>query len=230
MPREREEAKAGEEEEMSIVLGLQSFPGANNLVRAFWPHYEKGGFSEIIGIGVSNGNCLWPRPIRTELIGADLYIQADHLPRRLVRSFEHMLLLKSDFICVSEYDCLFFRELPRDLPRGITTHLAGGTPAGCRCKWFAHSPWCMDRDSVMRFVMVGEQIIAEKRCDFSPDCFLGQVCEEAEIPTHFDILKSYSRNSIDNPQWEFEARQAILNGAISVHGVKSEGCLKRITA
>jgi hypothetical protein len=213
---------------MTTCLGLQSYPGANKLVKAFWPHYEKGGFKEIIGIGTTNGSTLWPKPIRTELIGADLYIAGDHLCRRLVRSFEHMLLLNTDFICVSEYDCLFFQELPKELPRGITTHLAGGTPEGCHCKWFAHSPWILDRDSAMRFIMVGEQMIAEKRCDPSPDCFLGQVCEEAEIPTHFDILKSYSRNSIDSPAWEAEAREAIRNGAISVHGIKSVGCLQRI--
>lgn len=213
---------------MNIVLGLQSYPGANEVVKLFWPWYEKGDFKEIIGIGTSNGSTWFPPGIRTELIGADLYIQGSHLPSRLIRTIEHLMLLNSDWLAVAEYDVVFCQPIPRNLPLGLTAHLAGGKPAGCRCNFFVHGPWICDRLTAMEIIRVGNEILAAKEADPSPDCFLGQVAEVAQLRLHTDILKSYSRNTIDSYEWITEARAARLNGAVSIHGVKSSQVLEEI--
>lgn len=214
---------------MSLVLAIQSYPKANDTVARHWEFYERSGAAEIIGIGTSDGGCLWPKPIRTELIGANLYIVGDHLCSRLLRTFEHLLILPHDYLGVAEYDCIFLKPVPPDLPPGLTAHLAGGTPAGCRCKSFFHGPWLADRDTVVRIIRTGYEILDARENDSSPDCFLGQIVERAKIPVNTDILKSYSRNTIEGVEWIREAREAISNGAVSIHGIKTAEVLEAIT-
>lgn len=214
---------------MSIGLAIQSFGGANACVKRHWPYYEKSGVDQIIGIGTTDGKCEWPEGITVENIGADLYCVGAHLPKRFLRTLAFMLnFTKHETLAICEYDTLFFREIPKNLPIGLTAHLAGGKPEGCHCNQFWHGVWCVDRITAQVILEAGHQILQSGRVDPSPDCFIGQIVELAEIPTHNDILKSYSRNTIHGFQWISEARSAIENGAVCIHGVKSNEVLQEI--
>lgn len=213
---------------MSSILGIQSFVGANDAIHRHFPWFEKAGCDEIVGIGTDDGKCWFPAGIRQEQIGANSYINGSHLPVRLLRSFEMLLKTKHDWLVVAEYDVLFFKPLPTDLPKGITAHLAGGKPFNCHCNLFAHGPWIADRETAWNILAVGAKIIESGVVDPSPDCFLGQIIEQGKIPFHSDILKSYSRNTINQWAWIQEARQAIADGAVSIHGIKQKEVLDAI--
>lgn len=180
-----------------LVLGIQSCKSGNAALKRHWPYFECTGADEIIGIGTTSGDTWFPTGIRTELIGADLYIIGAHLPSRLIRTFEHLLMLNSDWVAVAEYDVVFFKAIPRNLPVGLTTHLAGGKMPGAYANQFYHGPYICDREAAIRIIRFGNELLATKKHDASPDLFLGHVCEIAEIPVHTDILGSYSRNTIN---------------------------------
>lgn len=215
---------------MSLIIGVQSCPSGNGALTRHWPFFEKAGADELVGIGTTDGGTTFPEGIRSEMIGANIYISGKHLPRRLIRSFEMLLKTKHDWLCVAEYDVLFMREIPKDLPLGLTAHLAGGKPHNCHCNLFMHPPWIADRETAKRIVEVGNEILKTNEVDPSPDCFLGQIIEKGEITFHSDILKSYSRNTIHPGPWAQEAREARLNGAVCVHGVKGADVLDEIMA
>ncbi|MGB7195338.1 MAG: hypothetical protein WBD81_17930 [Collimonas pratensis] len=213
---------------MSLVIGIQSCPSGNGACARHWPYFEKAGADELIGIGTTCGGTIFPLGVRSEMIGANLYITGKHLPRRLIRSFELLLKTKHDWLCVAEYDVIFLREIPKDLPLGVTAHLAGGKPFDCHCNMFLHGPWICDRETAKIVIAIGHEILQTNEVDPSPDCFLGQIIEKGEIPFRGDILKSYSRNTIHPGQWAQEAREARFNGAICVHGVKDAQVLNEI--
>jgi len=211
-----------------LALAIQTFPRANDALRRHWPNFLKAGADEMLVISTTCGKCWTPDGVLSEMIGADLYITGGHLPSRLLRTFQRLRDTKADWFCVAEYDVLFLKSIPRDLPEGLTAHLAGGKPAGCHCNAFYHGPWCCDRETADTIVQCGYEILASKQFDASPDCFLGQIVEKAQIPVHTDILKSYSRNTIHAP-WDDEALEAVRNGAVCVHGVKTEDVFSKLT-
>jgi len=213
-----------------ITLTIHTFPDANPTVRRHWPYYEKAGADKIILITTNDGGCEVPPGVTHEMIGPSLYIRGRHLPSRLLRTFEHLIsFTKSDWFAVAEYDTLWFKPIPRDLPLGLTSHLAGGKMPGSHCNFFCHNPWIVDRDTACKIVDTGNEILHSGNFDPSPDLFIGHVAEVAGIKVHTDILKSYSRNTIHAP-WDDEALAAIRAGAVCVHGVKTPDVFQKLTA
>jgi hypothetical protein len=212
-----------------LALAIQTFPGANEAFRRHWHHFLKSGADEYIPITTTDGGCWSPEGTIPEMIGANIYIQGAHLPMRLLRTLQRLRETKCDWFCVAEYDVLLLRPIPRDLPEGITTHLAGHKMPGHHCEHFYHNPWVMDRETAEVVVRVGYELIAAKTIDASPDCFLGQIIDKAKIPVHTDILKSYSRNTIHGETWIAEARAAVDAGAVCVHGVKDQQTFDALT-
>lgn len=214
---------------MSICMAIHSYPKANDGLKRHWPYFKRAEADENIIITTTDGGCWVPDDARSIMIGSDMYISNTHLPMRLIRTYEHMLRhTKHDFLVVAEWDCIFFRPIPRDLPTGLTGNMAGGKPQGCRCNFFIHPIWACDRNTAELIVKTGKEIINEGISDSSPDCHMGQVVERAGIPFNKDTL-SYSRNTVDNPVWAEEARQAVKNGALWVHGIKHADILEAVT-
>jgi hypothetical protein len=214
-----------------LSLAVQTYPGANETLKRHWPHFLRAGGDENILVTTTCGLCWVPEGIEQALIGADLYAIGAHLPLRLLHTFQRLKETKSDWFCVAEYDTLFFKPIPRDLPNGLTTHLAGGKMPGAHCSFFVHNPWLVDRDTADIIVQTGYELLKTKAFDPSPDLFLGHVAEIAKIPVHTDILKGYSRNTIHPPPhpWCAEARAAIDAGAVAVHGVKDAATFEALT-
>lgn len=212
-----------------LALALHTFPAANPVLARHWGHFKNAGADEIVAITTTDGGCQVPDECAQEMIGANLYIQSAHLPLRFLRTLKHLLTTKADWFCVAEYDILFFKPIPRDLPEGLTAHLAGHKMPGHHCAHFYHGPWIMDRKTAETMLKAGYQLIEARTVDASPDCFIGQIVEKAGIPVHTDILKSYSRNTIHGETWTMEAVEAVKNGAIAVHGVKTSDVFDALT-
>jgi hypothetical protein len=213
---------------MKLLLAVQTYPGANDVLKRHWPYFLKAGAEKNFVVTTTDGGCWVPSGVEQEMIGANIYITGNHLPLRLLRTLQRMRDEPFNWFCVAEYDVLFLKKLP-NLPSGLTAHYAGGKPEGCHCNSFYHGPYIMDRDTADTIVQAGYEIIKEKMADTSPDCFIGQIVERAGIEVHTDILKSYSRNTIHGEVWTREARQAVDEGAICVHGVKSQQVFDALT-
>lgn len=213
-----------------LALAIQTCPSGNDALARHWTYFKNASADRVAVITTTDGRCRVPENATEEMIGADIYCVGKHLCLRLLRTLQYLRESDCGWFCVAEYDIVFFKPIPRNLPEGMTAHFAGTKPQGCHCNQFFHGPWIMDRDTADEVVKVGYEILALNVYDPSPDCFLGQIVEKAKISTHIDILKSYSRNTIhENHPWIQEARAAAANGAVCIHGVKSALALQQIT-
>jgi hypothetical protein len=212
----------------SVLLAIQSYPGANETVARHWPYYLQAQADEIIGIGTINGACRFPNEVRTYQIGIDSYVNGDHLPRRLVNTIEVCLQhAKHHIIAIAEYDTVFFRPIPRDLD-GVYAHLAGGQLPGRKATRFFHGPWIFDRDSAEVIMRFGNEMLADGDIECgSPDVFFGRMADRFGFSVKSAFLE-YSRNSLDIPHQLEEARQAYRAGAVCIHGVKTEDQLQAL--
>jgi len=210
---------------MKTVLCVQTYPGANATFLRHLPFYRNAGASEILAITTDDRECVVPQGVTEFQTGRNQYIEGRHLSKRLVDTVAAALDRAADRVAVIEYDAIFLREIPADLPAGVHAVLAGGSFPNFKCSRFYHCPWIFDQASAQRFVEMGGEFIEAGEIEHgSPDMFLGLVTECVDIPVH-DLRisqRSYSVNSLDIPHQRMEARQAIKDGALSVHGVKDQ--------
>lgn len=209
---------------MKLLLAIQSYTKANPVVARHWPYYLNAGANEIHGIGTTDGGCVWPEGTVSVEIGANRYISGKHLPARLLDTIQYCLTTDSSHFCIIEYDVLFFSKIPEW--SGIAAHLAGFKLPNSQASFFIHNPWLIDRPTAEILLEVGRQLIAQEwphGCvEGSPDCFLAWVCQEANVPVKFDLMKEFSRNSLDLAGALEDARKARLDGCDIIHGVKSQ--------
>ena len=93
----------------SLALAIHACPSGNATLQLFWPYFQKAGAQETLVIGTTCGLCWVPEGIEQSMIGADIHIRGNHLPLRLLRTFQRLKETKSDWFCVAEYDILFFK-------------------------------------------------------------------------------------------------------------------------
>jgi hypothetical protein len=221
---------------VSVLLSIMSYPGANDTVKRHWKYWRIQQADWLYGIGTTGGGCSWPETISgTREIGANKYILADHLPRRICDTIQSMLDLPWTILVLIEYDCLILKRIPvEQMEHGIAAHLAGHRTWNSKAQRFYHNPWIFMREAAIKFVEAGRKIIEEGVCaentpESSPDVFFALVCERNEWPVQTDLWKEYSRNSLDNPVHLEEARQAVQNGVDVVHGIKTQQQLEYVT-
>jgi hypothetical protein len=229
---------------MDLLLAIQSYTGANSIVARHWPYYLNSGAKEIHGIGTTDGGCVWPSNVPSVLIGENRYMDGKHLPIRLLDTIEYCLSTDSSHFCIVEYDTLFLRSIPEWV--GIAAHLAGGQTFNSKASTFIHNPWFLDRPTALAVLNVGRELVSQDWpithtwhirnsegwgygcAESSPDVFLAWVCEEAKIPVRYDLMREFSRNSLDRPGALEEARAARLDGVDIIHGVKLQSELDYI--
>lgn len=204
---------------MSLLLAVQAYPGCSHRLEAHWPFYEKAGADQIIGIGTEGGLCKWPVGVESVKIGHDEYINAGHLPKRLIDTMRFMLCLDFDRFMIAEWDVLFFKAVPEF--NGMVGFHAGNQLPGMRAEKFYHWPIGFDVETGTKFLTKADELlplVSGHEC--SPDVFFGWVCQEANIPVSQPWI-GFTRNTIESPQDAELARQARLSGAMAIHGVKS---------
>jgi hypothetical protein len=229
---------------MDLLLAIQSYTGANSIVARHWPYYLNSGAKEIHGIGTTDGGCVWPSNIPSVLIGENKYMDGKHLPNRLLDTISYCLGTPFSHFAIIEYDTIFFNKVPEWV--GIAAHLAGGQTWGSKASTFIHNPWFIDRPTAKAILNKGRELVSFDwgtthtwhasngtgwgygTTESSPDVFLAWVCEEAGIPVRYDLMKEFSRNSLDRPGAVDEARTARIEGLDVMHGVKTEAELNYI--
>lgn len=211
---------------MSLLLAIHSYPGANHRIDAHFPYYEKAGADMIIGIGTEGGLCKWPAGVEHVEIGHDEYINAGHLPKRLIDTMRFMLCLDFDRFCIIEWDCLFFKPLP--VLNGIAAFHAGNRSDGMRTEKYFHTPWCFDIESGTKFLAKADELLPQvSGHEASPDVFFGWVCQEAVLLVDQPWI-GFTRNTIESAEDAERAREAYRDGAMAIHGIKSRATLDYI--
>lgn len=211
---------------MSLLLCIHSYPGANHLIEAHWPFWEKSGADLIIGIGTEGGGCKWPAGAEHVEIGPDHYIAGAHLPKRLIDTMRFMLCLNFDRFCIAEWDCLFFKPLPEF--SGMGGFHAGNRSEGMKTEKYFHTPWCFDVESGNAFLKKADELLPlVTGHEASPDVFFGWVCQEAGLSVA-QPWSGFTRNTIESAADAELARDAYRNGAMAIHGIKGRTTLDYI--
>lgn len=209
------------------ILCVQTYPGATEAVKRHFPHYEKSGADRVIGITTEGGICYWPTD-DVKAIGPNGYAQLGHLPNRLLRTLEYALSQGADEIIVAEYDALFFQPISSPFPDGLVMNKTGGGSPGFIGSGFFHPPWMMSAPTARRVIEVGDDLLRRGMIEQGfPDRFIGLVADQG-IPVIQNFFRSYSRNTLDQPQYLEEARLARESGAHVIHGFKTAAQLAHV--
>lgn len=133
-----------------------------------------------------------------------------------------------DRFAIFEYDSLCLcTELPA-IPDGggmIANMKVEHNPSQLfRSRYYWHAPWIIDAQSLHRL----NQVMGFLRPDLEGgffDRYLGLALQQYKIPTHPLGALGYSQNTIEASHQQ-ECAEAILLGAVALHGVKTEECLR----
>lgn len=212
---------------MSLLLAVHSYPAASSAHERHLPFWKNAGAdSMFIGIGTDDGKCKWPVEMQSVNIGRNSYIDGPVLPKRLIDTMEFMLLLPYKRYAIIEWDCIFFKPLPEFT--GMAAFHAGNQLPGMRAQRFHHCPWAFDYEAGAKFVKAAKELLPQvSGHEASPDVFFGWVCEQSGIEVH-QPWEQFSRNSLDCAGDLELARQARINGATAIHGVKRKAELDYI--
>ncbi len=213
------------------ILLVHTYPKANSGVARHYPYYKNAGCDRIVGITTQGGGCQWPTPDVKE-IRPDSYINGPHLPLRLLETIAYGLSQGADEIVIIEWDTVFFKPLPSELPKGFVMNVTGGNIPPWKSTRFFHNPWCMDAETARAVLHIGFPMVASGDIEGgNPDLFIGRITDLLpHIPVHQGVFTNYSRNSLDQPGHIEEAREAYLKGVTCVHGIKTAHELAFITA
>lgn len=227
---------------MNLLLAIHSWSGANEILARHWPFFRNAGASRIVGIGTDGSRRTYPLPTLAKckfpeeidgvaIIGDDSYMAGSNLVRRLMETMDWMMTQPEDRFALVEYDTIILRPIPEF--SGVAAYRAGGPTWGSKSKLgFFHNPWLFDRPTGRQIVLQLASIIAEGHCGYgtpesSPDVAFAWACERAGVEVQ-QLLKEYSQNDLDRPQYLAEARESVRNGAHAIHGVKTKDQLEYI--
>jgi hypothetical protein len=216
---------------MKTLLAIMSYAGANETVKRHFPYWLKAQ-ADILGVGHTDTVCEWPKHER--FIGSVNICKDSHVdgPAHIVRFLELLGVCvhahcEYDRFVIAEYDTLFFKPLPVDLPLGLNAVLAGGRSEEFHASRFFHTPWIFDRKSAFDVWIKGQRML---NCGLIEqgfiDRFLGLLLDLYDIP--FTPLPGYTHNTVELCHVA-EARGAIKAGYFTIHGVKTAECLQQIT-
>lgn len=217
---------------MSTLLGIFSYPAANERMARHYPYFLNQKADWIYGIGTTDGLCRWPEGVREIDVGDNRYIEGPHLPNRLLDTIEALLLLPWDNLILTESDTLFFKPIDITNLWTVAAHRAGSATWGSKAQSFYHNPWAFKRYIAHVFLAAGRKAIKDGICpdrgrgipstpECSPDVFFGYVCESINLPVQ-ELWTEYSRNDLSIPEHLHEAKLAFLAGVQVIHGIKTE--------
>lgn len=213
----------------STLLLIHSYPGANETFARHWDYfYRRSGAAHVIGIGTDDGKCVFPEGCGSYNIGQNAYAGRS-LIERLVQTFQLCATSGKQYedFCLIEYDTILAPLEPH--PGGFVTHLAGHQSQGFKSQVYYHTPWWADRQIASQIAEHGAQMLRENDIERGfPDRFLGWMFERFQMGPVVPA-KAYSQNTLDRPELIEGARQALMNGARFVHGVKSLSQLRAVT-
>ena len=221
---------------MKPLLAILSYVRANEIVARHWHWYRTAG-CDILGVGRETTSCEWPAKVgqgglvNVTNIGEDSYVHGDNLIRLHVDTLDYMLSLIGDYthFCLIEPDTIFVRPIgTQDTPNyGLKATLVGQGSPGFYGSFYCHGPWIFDRHGAQFAVNTARRMLKVGLIEKGfPDRFWGLLCDLSGLP--YTRLHAYSQNRLDRPEYIQQARQAITEGALAVHGIKTEMELKSV--
>jgi hypothetical protein len=224
---------------MKTLIAILAHQEASSTLARHWPYYELAG-CDILGIGRCDKAVTWPSGkevrslIATTSIGMDGYAGGSNHLDRFIRLLDYFL--ESSFfdrysdICVIEYDSIFVKLLQEHPGQGALLTTLAGVGDGrdfAACPYF-HCPWWLDRSAADHVSEVGKRMLKNKLWERGfLDRWLGLMVELYGI--QWAPAPSWSVNAIDSPEWVAQARLAIKEGAVFVHGIKTAQQLRDVT-
>jgi hypothetical protein len=217
---------------MITLLAVQSCSSCSPALLRHWDYFQRQKADIEIVIVTEDKPCQVPPGVKKMAIGVDKYLDAEHLPSRLLNTIASLLQSPWDTLIMCEYDTVIFNRIKvEEMNSDVSSHLAGQRES----YRFFHNPWLFKRDAAIRFVDEGRKVIAEGKCTWnsaesSPDVFFGTVCDRLKLWVGLNLWTQYSRNSLDVPGHLEEAREAYRGGVDVIHGIKTAKELEFITA
>ncbi len=150
--------------------------------------------------------------------------------QRIEQIFEYLLDKDYDYIILTEYDA-FYTKIPDSIlpdDKSITAiKYNQNKPIKFKGKFYLHYPIIFTKESLRKTYEQLKNVTTNDR--HYSDRFIGMAVQLANLYV-VDLLKlkkGYSKNTI-RPEHYREFRQAIREGAIAFHGIKSIECLENI--
>lgn len=219
-----------------VVLGHST---VSDTIARHYPWWLKAE-CDILCVGREDTITKWPycqgqeRCVGEIRVGEESYAAGDNHIRRFLDVLRYCLdhTKYSSFMLI-EYDVILFRALSGlKLERlWFVTTVAGGQSEGFRGSCFFHTPWWLGRFAAREIIVLAERMLrAGLNEQGFLDRFLGLLVDLYEIPvTDLSGKFWYSQNTIDTPEKIAEARAAIANNCVGIHGVKTKEVLDAIT-
>ncbi len=220
------------------LVVIFSHSGANETVKRHWPLYLAGG-CDILGVGRTDTECLWPYNTRQFIggikVGKESYADGDNHIARFLDTLEHCLkspeLKPYGFFVFIEYDSGFFAPIPKFQIDTFYAKLAGYRDQGFLGSQYLHTPWVMDRIMGGRILKAGRAMLKAGLIERGfLDRFFGLMVDLYDLDWRDTGSSTYTQNTLDNAEKIADARRAIKDGAFYVHGIKSPEQLAQLTA
>lgn len=218
------------------VIGIFAHSRARPALLRHWDHYQKPGDPFFI-VQPTNVSDLSPVPIGHGKyhgllkMGSEPFRDGENQVIVFLSTLNYILENDDTWeqVCLTEYDGLFFGNVPAVKEPGLMATLAGYRDGDFRGAAYFHAPWVMTRNTAEYMVETGERMLRAGLTERGiVDRWLGLWMDLYDIK-HIHS-GCYSQNSLDRPQWMEEAREAVRVGAWHIHGVKTEEQFKELTA
>jgi hypothetical protein len=217
-----------------FLLAVHTYPAGSNALLRHAPYFKRAGAVRDVAITTEDGECRIPQGWEAQPIRKNSYMDAQHLPLRLLETISWCLGQPQNHFVIAEYDTLFLK--PVRPFTGICCDRTGGKTWNSAANWYGHNPWMLDRDSAYPLVNEMVRILAEGHCQYgtpesSPDVFFGYACERAGLAVNHDHFRLFTRNCFDVGNDLQLAREAFQSGEYdALHGCKTQREFEFITA
>lgn len=144
----------------------------------------------------------------------------DSVILRHIYALEYAMRLPFDnFFCV-EADSVVLKPIPVHPKNGMNTVVYQNADRSFKSPFYCHCPWWFDRETLDKWVWTAKVVGPSHEKGFA-DRYMGYVAWQAGINVVDRKDVFYSRNRIDSDTYRQEAREAINNGHIHLHGLKT---------
>lgn len=207
---------------MKTAVLIISHARVNKTVAQNFPWYQKSG-GVLFGVCDRNTGCKWPDGMTV--------LEFDEIPdrrqfqlRRFLQVLEWAVAdgasLGFERFALCEYDCIFVRPIPDDLP-GLAATRVGQRSQGFHGRWYYHCPWIFSLDAAKQFLMYANRMM---ECGLDEGGFIDRFIglqDDLYGPAIF-AAPNYSQNSIDRPEFIREAQSAVQRpDCFALHGIKT---------
>ena len=212
------------------ILLVFGYGGAQAMFDRHLPYFLRGE-ADIMVVSPSDSPLAVPANVMGFTWGVSQHY-GHSLMERHERAISAAIGMGYETICCIEADSIVLKEIPNpSTGNGIDCFLFNNDPAsGFKAKQYMHWPWLMSRDTAV--CLATSLRWALKRGEIEqgfPDRMAAFAAEFVNIPLIHSPNLSYSQNRLDTPQKMQEARMAIANGAVCIHGLKTAQELEELT-